>query len=398
MKQVGHIFVDEMKNGSLPAEENCNNNYYVFSAVVVSDEHLQAMRAVHAKIISKHFKQAGVLKSKSIARKGVWLDIANSLKEVAHYVSYLAVDRSKLDGEGFRNSKWSFHKYFQSLINKRFLDLYEEAHVTFDQTGTSRFQESLKAYMQEKGFEKNLFENNSFEIKEDKAQEPLLQIADFYAGIVGRYYRNAAVDAQMGMNEIYDSIRDRVLPLHFPYTEISLRIAEGLSKDEFNPQIFKIAVDSAKRFLDAYKDKETECEIVSLMLDEVHKNPLRFVSSKEIAKILRLKYNKDKVNPTITIGGIRDKGVLIVSQKQSNSGGYKLPCNEAEVHGFYNSFTLNIIPQLRRIGIMNNVLIENSDGTINVLAHEDKKVLSELVDKARDKRLNFDDPNQAIIN
>lgn len=355
MKQAGHIFIDEMKNGSLPTEENCNNNYYVFSAVVVSDEHLQVLRDVHAKIITKHFKQLGFIKSTSISRKGQWLDIANSLKGVSHYVSYLIVDMSKLDGEGFKNNKWSFHKYFQNLINARFLDLYSETHVTFDQTGYNDFQDSLKTYMQSKGFDKTLFSNNSFDIKEDKTQEPLLQIADLYAGIVGRYYRNASKDIKMGMDEIYDSIRDRVIPLHFPYTEVSLRITEGLSVDEFNPQVFKIAVDSAKRFLDTHKDKETECEIVSLMLDEAQKNPLRFVSSKEISKILRLKYNKDKVNPTITIGGIRDKGTVIVSQKQSNRSGYKLPCNEAEIHGFYNSFASNVIPQLKRIGIMNTL-------------------------------------------
>lgn len=390
MKQVGHIFVDEMKNGSLPAEENCNNNYYVFSAVVVSSEHLQAMRDVHTKIIAKHFKQAGSLKSTSIKRKGEWLDIANSLKSVMHYVSYLVIDMSKLDGDGFRNSKWSFHKYFQNFINERFLALYHEAHVTFDQTGTSRFQESLKAYMQERGFEKNLFENNSFEIKEDKVQEPLLQIADFYAGIVGRYYRNAPVDVQMGMGEIYESIKGKMISLYFPYNEIPLRIAKELPQDEFNLQIFNIAVDSAKRFLDTHKDKETECEIVSLMLDEVHKNPLRFVSSKEISKILRLKYNKDKVDPIATIGRIRDKEVLIVSQKQLKKG-YKLPCNEAEIHGYYKSATLNVVSQLKRIGIMNKTLMENSDGTISVLAHDDNKVLSELVDKVRGAVLKFED-------
>lgn len=391
MKHVAHIFIDEMKNGSLPVEVNCNNNYYVIAAVVVSADHLQEMKDVHNKIISTYFRQAGFLKSKSISRKSIWTDIANRLKAVPHYVSYLAIDMSKLDGEGLQSNKWSFEKYFQNLINKRFLEIFREVHIVFDKTRSTKFQSSLEHYMQSKGFGTDLFSQNTFKCKDDIAEEPLLQIADFYAGIVGRYYRDAECDKAMGMSDVYDSIRDRIIPLHFPYKEISLRIAQGLSKDEFNQEIFDIAVNSAKSYLEKHKDHETECEIVSHILDEAYKNPFRFVSSKEISRIMRLKHNKGRVNPIITIGGVRDKGAIIVSHKHTKSGGYKLPCNEAEIHGFYNSFTLNVIPQLRRIGIMNNVLLENSRGTINVLNHDDYKVLSELVDKARNTVLNVDE-------
>lgn len=391
MKHIAHIFIDEMKNGSLPKEVNCNNDYYVIAAVVIAEDHLQEMRNVHTKILSTYFKQAGFLKSKSISRKSVWIDISNRLKAVPHYVAYMAIDMSKLDGEGLQSSKWSFEKYFQNLINKRFLDIFNEVHLNFDRTRSQKFQSSLEQYMQNKGFGTDLFSQNTFKCKDDIQEEPLLQIADFYAGIVGRYYRDAECDKAMGMSDVYESIRDRIIPLHFPYKEISLRIAQGLSKDEFNQEIFDIAVSSAKSYLEKHKEHETECEIVSHILDEAYKNPFRFVSSKEISRIMRLKHNKSKVNPIIIIGGIRDKNTLIVSHKHTKSGGYKLPCNEAEIHGFYNSFTLNVVPQLRRISIMNNVLLENSRGTINPLSHDDYKVLSELVDKARNTVLKIDE-------
>lgn len=388
MKQIGYVFIDEMKNGSLPKENLCNNNYYIFSAVVISDKNLQLMRDVLTKIIHTHFREAGVLKSKSISRKNIWIDIANKIKAIPHYGCYLAIDMDRLDGDGFRNSKWSFEKYFQNLINKRFLDEFCEVHVTFDKTRDLPFQQSLTDYMARKGFETNLFFSNTYRIKDDKTEEPLLQIADFYAGIVGRFYRNSERDKYI--EDVYDSIRDRIIPLHFPYNEISLSIAHGLSKDEFNKEIFNISIDSAREFLKHNSDKETESEIVSYILDEALKKPFRFVSSKEISRILRLKYNKAKVNPIITIGSIRDKGTLIVSQKNSNSGGYKLPCNEAEIHGFYNSFTLNIIPQLKRIGLMNNTLIEKSEGVTNILKHKEHETLSELVDLARNIHLVSD--------
>lgn len=387
MKQIGHIFIDEMKNGSLPNENLCNNNYYVFSAVVISDKNLLPMRDVLTKIIHTHFRGAGVLKSTSISRKNIWIDIANRLKTIPHYCCYLVIDMERIDGDGLRNSKWSFEKYFQNLINKRFLYEFCEVHVTFDRTGNLPFQQSLKAYMARKGFETNLFDGNTFSIKDDKTEEPLLQIADFYAGIVGRFYRNSERDKLIGIEDVYDSIRDRIIPLHFPDNEISISIAHGLSKDEFNEEIFNISIDSAREFLKHNSDKETECEIVSYIFDEALKKPFRFVSSKEISRILRLKYNKAKVNPIITIGSIRDKGTLIVSQKNSNSGGYKLPCNETEIHGFYNSFTLNIIPQLKRIGLMNNTLIRKSEGVTNILKHHEHETLYKLVDLARNTRL-----------
>lgn len=390
MQQIGHIFIDEMKNGSLPIETQCNNNYYVFSAVVISDINIKSMREVLNKIIHSHFRESGFLKSKSISRKTIWIDIANSLKSVPHYVCYLVIDTERLNGDGFKHNKWSFEKYFQNLINKRFLNSYGEVHVTFDKTGNLLFQKSLTDYMERKGFGTNLFYSNTFSVKDDKTEEPLLQLADFYAGIVGRFYRNANIDNYM--EEVYDSIRDRVIPLYFPYNEISLSIANGLSTDEFNKEIFNISISSAREFLKHNSDKETECEIVSYILDEALKKPFRYVSSKEISRILRLKYNKAKVNPIITIGSIRDKGTLIVSQKNSTSGGYKLPCNEAEIHGFYKNFTHNIIPQLKRIGLMNNTLIEKSEGVINILIHNEHEKLSELVDLVRDVCLESDMP------
>jgi len=46
-RQVAYIYIDEMRNGSLPKEEDCNNNYYVFASVVVNEDKLELLRTIH---------------------------------------------------------------------------------------------------------------------------------------------------------------------------------------------------------------------------------------------------------------------------------------------------------------------------------------------------------------
>lgn len=405
--KVVHVFIDEMKNGSLPIEENCNNNYYVYASVVVAHDKLDSLKVIHNEILDKYFKQSRYLKTTKINNKNQWIDIANMLNSIDHYVAYLVVNMDKLEGDGFANSKRSFEKYFQNLINKRFLDLYSETHVTVDATGTKLFQDSLKTYMSKNGFVSdeipNLFssvegednpflsQKNSFESKDDKNEEPLLQIADFYAGAIGRYFRKSQKDIALGIDEIYNSIRHKVIPTYFPWNEISLTNVSTLGND-FNQTIFNIAVESAEKYLKADDISDTDREIVEILLSEARLKPLRFVSSKEIAQRIKNKFNKPRFNPTLSIGSIKDKEVLIISEKLAKSGGYKLPCNEAELHSFYKNITLNVIPQLRRLGIMNKILVENSEGTVNIMESDNRHtVLSSLLDITKNANMRLDD-------
>lgn len=48
-----------------------------------------------------------------------------------------------------------------------------------------------------------LFSNNSFKIKDDIVEEPLVQVADFYAGCIGKYYCG---QYQLGQAETINNI------------------------------------------------------------------------------------------------------------------------------------------------------------------------------------------------
>lgn len=97
--------------------------------------------------------------------------------------------------------------------------------------------------------------------------------------------------------------------------------------------------------------------------------------------------------PILLVGELRDNEVVIVSQKSGKKSGYKLPCCEAEIQEFYDSFTLNVVPMLSRIGIMNDYFVSHSEGTLNFIKNakmEDNPYkrkyerLNKLVDIARD--------------
>lgn len=231
-RQVAYIYIDEMRNGSLPKEEDCNNNYYVFASVVVNEDKLELLRTIHQQIVDKHFQSSGLLKSKSISKSFIWEDIALLFQRVDFYVAYLVVDMNRVPN-GLSHSKWSFIKYCNNIITKKRINEYDEIHVRFDKTYQEKFKCELETYMGYKGLQPTLFSNNTFQVVDDMQEEPLLQVADFYAGLIGRYYRNSKKDRQLKLDDIYNANSSRFIPMFLPEEEIPLHTAPLVAGDAF---------------------------------------------------------------------------------------------------------------------------------------------------------------------
>lgn len=375
---IAHIYIDEYGTPDLDTTKSGVTPYFVYAAVVIEQAELENARQIHQSILTRYFGGTH-MKSKNIPNddKGhaKRMKILAELSHINHYVVALLVDKEKVDSVGLEHKK-SFIKFFNNLISTQFMGKFDEYHITLDKLGRKSFQESLTEYMGSKGHRQTLFSNNTFCLKDDTTEEPLIQLADFYSGCIGKYYCGNTNKNQS--EAIHNTIKSRLFLEWFPKEFINFFGAAAFQNDSFNPQIAQIAINSANKYLEDYTD-EIGCEITKLLLQETYLNPCKYISSGEIKRKIITKGIKigDPINE---IAKLRDKGVFIVSPLGKK--GYKFPSNEKEIAEFFDRLISNVIPQLRRGHILHRVLVEQSFSQYNILENEKFSLLNTLITNA----------------
>lgn len=372
-----HIFIDEYGNNSLHISKDGTPSHFVYTAIVINETSLNKAVILHKHIVDEYF-QGTYMKSSHIgnSENGFQkrIKIIKELESLDHYVYSLVIDKEKLSNVPF-GFKQVFYKFFNKIFAERFKVIHENIHLYLDKFGYPEFQKSLTDYMSSKGFGQNLFSNNSFKLLDDINEEPLIQLADFYSGCVGKNFCVSDYDSRF--KKIYDLIKTRLFVDFYPCEYVNYFGASTYTSEEFNIEIIKIAAKTADTFLENSESNDVGNEIVSFLLSESIQNPLRIVSAKELSqRIKRFDYSANNVINEVS--KLRDKGVFIVSP--IGKKGYKLPCNEKEIAEFYDRFTSNIIPMLKRVGTLNKILVEQSVGKYNVLENDSYKQLSALID------------------
>lgn len=372
-----HIFIDEFGNKSLNISKEGSFSHFIYTAIIIEDSSLIRAREIHQKICNDYF-QGSHIKSNQIGNddRGIQkrIKIIRELESLNHYIYSLVIDKEKLSNVPF-GFKEIFYKFFNRIFAERFKKIHDDIHIYLDKFGYPEFRNNLTEYMRSKGFECNLFSNNSFKMLNDISEEPLIQLADFYSGCIGKNYCISHFDKRF--EKIHDLIKANLFIDFYPREYVNFLGASTYKTEEFNIDIAKIAIKTANYYLEDSKTDEIGKEIVSFLLSESISNPLRLVSAKELSKRMVKLQIKEK-NIINEVSKLRDKGVLIVSP--IGKKGYKLPCNEKEIAEFYDRFTSNIIPMLKRVNTLNQVLVEHSVGKYNVLNNDSYKQLRSLID------------------
>ena len=380
MEKSKYVFIDESGTPDLGIEKGGVSQYFIYAAVVIEDDEIENARVVLNTIYDKYYKQNRYLKSSHIPNDDSGyirtINILTELKSLKHFVYVIVVDKSKINDSSGLSYKTVFVKYFNRLIAEHIGSIESDIHIVFDKTGYYEFQQELILYMEEKGWGPNLFSNNTYDLLDDRTEEPLLQLADFYAGTISKYYCGKFDEKRS--NVIHDGfIKKNVSIEWFPHNNVPMFAVTAGFDNNYNEIITKIAIDSAEKYLDNYANDTIGCELILYILQETQRTPFRYISSKEIKTNLRAR-NVEIGDPIVKISELRDKGVLIISP--IGKKGYKIPNNELEIAEFYNRLNGNILPQLRRCQILNNVLLEQSNGTYNILSSSEFEVLSRLCD------------------
>lgn len=372
-----YVFIDEYGTPSLNVEKNGVTPYFIYTAVLIESQNIEKAREVLQRS-RELYNQGSPLKSNRIKNdeKGhkKRLQILRAFSgEFPHVVHALIVDKSKIESHGLSFKK-VFIKYFSKILAEIYNSpQYAEIHVVLDKTGRPEFAEELGQYMRKHMLNHDLFSKNSFNLKDDKEEEPLLQIADFYAGCIGRIFCDIIPKEEA--HALFNCLHEYTFYKFFPLDRRNYICAQHAKDGDYNEDLVKIAVKSATSYLNSDEATEAGKEIVNFFLIENQFYPFKIISSHQIKDRLRLK-GIFIVDPIVEISHLRDCGVLIVSPLGKN--GYKLPCNIEEIKSFYDRISTNVIPQLKRAYIINRVITTGSVGNINLL--HDLELLNKLVD------------------
>lgn len=372
---IARIYIDESGTPALDIEKKGVLPFMVYSAVVIKEEDVEKAKVLLQKIIKENNIQQGFIKSKSLDYDKR-VKVLTALKDVDHYVISLVIDKSKIDKNSGLQYKQSYIKYFQRLLSKHFLSTYDEFHIVLDKLGYPEFQESLKKYMNAGDMlGQTLFSYNTFNLAEDTTEEPLLQIADVYAGTICKYYCQQYNNGEA--QYIHDNIISGKVTIEwFPWESISLFAAENLFSEQFDKELYNLSIDTAKQYITLHESDDVEgVELIKYILQESTRNPFRVISSKEIKQNLQ-KRGFEIGDPISKISYLRSHRVVIISPQGKK--GYKFPTSEKELADFYDRLKDNVIPQLKRCRILNNVLQERSIGKYGVLKHKEYETLNQL--------------------
>lgn len=379
MSKVAYIFIDESGDTGLDFSKAGTQEFMTYAAVVISEEHISSFRVKLVEIQSKFFQghpiKAKQLKNDSVGNKKR-LGVLKALSTIPHYVCALVIDKPRLKSEGFSH-KDVYIKYFQRFLGTDFHKMYEEYHIVFDKTGGIPFQDSLQQYISNHGIGRNLFSDNTYELKDDVNEEQLLQLADLYANTIQRVY-SGKLDGQL-CNQFTDIIPGLNIEW-FPEDIICYSAARAIKGCSFDKDIAEIAIKTAQKFKDTYlndPDEKQYIPIIDILLQEFSKAPMRSVSSGEVnSKLQAIGHNQ--TNILNAVRHLRDKGVFIISPLTKK--GFKFPCNEKEVADFFDRISVNVIPQLRRGYELNDLLTSQSMGKYNILKEDTFELLKSLME------------------
>ena len=378
--QKVYVFLDEYGTPDLDVLKEGVEPYFVYAALIIKEENLQKARDILEILYSKYFKQR-YIKSTHIFKSENSFNLINNalfeLQDLECYVRALIVDKEKIKSEGLTYEK-SFIKYFQNIFSRTLIQNYDEIHICFDKTGYPEFWQSLKEYMEKHlGLGRTLFSNNEYRLADDRTEEPLLQLADLYAGIIGRFCCGK-YDVKRSEFIRDNYLRSKLSLNWFPEETISFIAASASFDSTFDEELMRIGYESAQKYIAENTVDISGCELLKYVIQESRLSPLRYISSKEIRANLKNR-GIEIGDPIIKVSELRDKGVVLISPRGKK--GYKFPHSQEEFAEFLNRLSDNVVPQLRRGYQLNKIVLEKSTGKYNVLNSSEFSLLMDLCER-----------------
>lgn len=179
--------------------------------ILVSERDLQAAYQRAEELRRQHF-QLGEIKSSKVRVRGAdrRVRILTGLSKIPIKLSFVVVDKGRIYKYGGLQFKTSFVKHINGLLYRWLFRNCRNLEMTVDEYGGVEFQESLKAYVQDRYGDDLFGYDHAFQTKSNK-DDVLIQVVDFFAGSVAQLYEQKAAG---DIAEVYKKLlREQTLAL-----------------------------------------------------------------------------------------------------------------------------------------------------------------------------------------
>lgn len=377
-----YAFVDESGNHDLETSKQGSSGFFVVCSVLVSATGLERAYELAEALRARHF-QTGEIKSSKVKVKDTErrVRILSDLAELPLKLYFTVVDKSRVYRDGGLQFKKSFIKHVNGMLYERLFIDRPNLQMIVDEHGGAEFQDSLKAYVQDRYVNDLFGDDQSFLTKSSK-DDVLIQVADFFAGSVAQIYEGKAGEEVV---KAYKKIlRDLTLGLvEWPPKYQSLLAAPADDSQYADYRVHQEALKQADQFnAKIGKHPDEDERLQSCILDY-----LRFQSefvSKDYVTMGDIKSHladrgfgdlSDQKIKSSGIAKLRDSDVIITSA----SKGYKIPQTRADINDFLGMTSGQVVPQLERIKKARDVYMLSSRGEYDILKAANLPELEKLL-------------------
>ncbi|MDI1233385.1 MAG: DUF3800 domain-containing protein [bacterium] len=375
-KEVAHIFIDEFGTNVYIADNPTVTSHFVYASLIIPESKLATARKIRQDLADK-YHQGTAFSSKEFDKKDKKkslqkrIDFLNDLVKMLDFtVDILVIDKKAIDGDGLK-FKEIFYKYFQGLFVKKYNNRFESFHINADNIGSTEYGIELSKYINKNNIERDLFNpERFFRLKDDKIEEPILQLIDMICGSLGKFYSSSHFN-QHSQN-IYDILHTRISCEYFPKFEVANTFK--LSNIELDNKIREISLASVDPEKIKLKDNQIAKRLVEYLQSHYKSNPKRFIQTYEIQEYLR-NFEPDISTEKIRrlVRDLRYEGAFIISVSQQN--GYKIAFDSSDIFEYFTHYSNYFIPMLQKIKIINQEIAKDSFNEFNILEKDETFIL-----------------------
>lgn len=347
------------------------STHYIITAVIVNDNDLDEINKEVDNIRKKYF-QTGEFKSSNLSNKShkKRLSILRDLSQLKFKTISLIVDKKSLRGRGFSEKK-SFFKFLHSRLHKVLNRTNPKLSIAEDLYGDSKFMNGFKDYAFNKFTgQLQLFNKSTFEFKKSNSTL-LIQVADFIAGSLMKYYGKSIKYSES--SEYLEIISNSSLGIiHYPEHHeeyIKSLIENGFDIDlDISEASRRIASSYVKRNFDSedrYILNKVKC--LQYLISRFDLDPCEYIRADEILDFISdNELDPEKFRRSI-IAKLRDDEVLIAS----SDNGYKLPATVNDCILYFNKCNRLILPVISRARMYSDEIKRITNGRVDLLNNKE---------------------------
>jgi len=358
----------------------------------VAEKDLQAAYQRAEELRRQHF-QTGEIKSSKVRAKDAQrrVRILTDLAKLPIKLYFVVVEKERIYKDGGLQFKTSFVKHINGLLYSRLFRNWRNLQMTVDEHGGVEFQESLKAYVQDRYVDDLFGDDHAFQTKSSK-DDVLIQVADFFAGSVAQIYEEKTVG---DIAEVYKTIlREQTLGLLEWPPKFNSLLAPPMDESSYaDYQVHQEALRQAELFVEKAGQHPDEDERLQISILDYLRFQSEFVTKDYIPTAAILAHLGDKGFGDLSEQRVRSSGITKLRDADviitSTSKGYKIPQTRADINDFLEMASGVVVPLLERVKKAREVYKLSSRGEYDIIKvsrlMDLEKLLSSLDAFAPDK-------------